>query len=105
MRHLAIIFRIYSRIIDFSLGIFSTLSPSTALLSCAYLLNDLSCGDIPGGIDMPRLLLIFSELGRSHKCFQSTRAAYDLLACDFDDLLHEEQKEKLSDEMMTIEVS
>lgn len=104
-KRLAIMYRIYSSIIDFSLGIFSTLSPKTALLSCAYLLNALSCGHANHGIDMPRLLFIFAELGRSHECFQSTRAAYDLIACDFHEDLCEELKEKLSDEMMMIEVS
>eukprot|EP00979_Chaetoceros_neogracilis_P003241 scaffold570_cov142-Chaetoceros_neogracile.AAC.3 len=102
-KRLAIMYRIYSSIIDFSLGIFSTLSPETALLSCAYLLNALSCSHANHGIDMPRLLFIFAELGRSHECFQSTRAAYDLIACDFHEYLCEELKEKLSDEMMMIE--
>lgn len=101
---LAILFRVYSQIIDYSTGIFSTLSPNTALLSCAHLLNTVSY-NAPDGIDILRILLIFAELARSHECFQSARIAYDLIACDYDNCMLEEEKEKLIDDMMTIEVS
>jgi len=59
----------------------------------------------PDGMDIPRILLIFAKLARSHECFQSARIAYDLIACDYCNCLLEEEKEKLSDDMMTIEVS
>jgi len=103
MQRLSILHHVYAKIIDFSLGIFSTSLPHDILQGCAFLLNSIHPSNIPDGISMVRLLTICSDVARSLGGFLSARAAYHWIATDCSIPIH--QREKLTVDMMTIEVS
>ncbi len=103
MKDVAVLFHVYEQITDYSLGIFSVPQPHNMVQGCLFLINSITQSKVPKGISETALFTIFCELARDLGGYVSARIGYDLLS--FDQSLSDQQKEKLDENMMTIEVS
>ena len=103
MKRLAVLFHVYEQVIDYSVGIFSASLPHNILQGCLFLINSVRRSKVPKGISMTRLIMIFCKLARNLGGYLSTRIGYDLLSTESS--ISEQHREKLADDMMTIEVS
>ena len=105
-KRLSMFFLVYGQIIDYSEGVFSSSVPqATILQACVFMLHSIDSSHVPDGISMARLLLIFSDTAKRLGAFLSTRVAYDWISDHYSADIPEHQVEKLSYDMMSIEVS